>query len=234
MILFFGMMHQEPVDTIRDFLKRSYNALVPGGVVYVMDMMTDASQVNPPFSAMFAVNMALQRNMAGSFQTWNCVAGWRGRVSKTSRSSRCHRQCRTGSPTPANHNRRELSRITGTPLDEMVYTVANATRKTTIGRDILLANASNERRTGLLKKDSLAQGSGLWIDPCEGIHTFFMRFAIDVIFLDRQHRVRKIRSGLRPWRLSACISAKSVLELPAGTAQQTLTEVGDQLLFKRP
>ncbi len=115
----------------------------------------------------------------------------------------------------------------------MIYTVANETRNTTIGRDVLLANSSEERRTGLLKQDSLAQGTGLWINPCEGIHTFFMRFAIDVIFLDKQNRVRKIRPALRPWRLSACITAKSVLELPAGTAQQTGTEVGDQLVFQK-
>ncbi len=115
----------------------------------------------------------------------------------------------------------------------MIYTVANETRNTTIGRDVLLANSSEERRAGLLKQDSLAEGCGLWIIPCEGIHTFFMRFAIDVIFLDKQNRVRKIRPALRPWRLSACITAKSVLELPAGTAQQTQTELGDQLVFRK-
>ena len=115
----------------------------------------------------------------------------------------------------------------------MIYTVANATRNTTLGRDIILANASGQRRTGLLNQESLANGSGLWIMPCEGVHTFFMRFAIDVIFLDRQNRVRKIRSALRPWRLSACVVAKSVLELPAGTAEQTQTIVGDQLVFER-
>ena len=60
-ILFFGMMHQEPIDTIRDLLSRAYEALVPGGTVYVMDMMTDSTHVNPPFSAMFAVNMALTK-----------------------------------------------------------------------------------------------------------------------------------------------------------------------------
>ena len=60
-VLFFGMMHQESVDTIRDLLKRAYASLLPGGVVYVMDMMTDETHVNPPFSAMFAVNMALTK-----------------------------------------------------------------------------------------------------------------------------------------------------------------------------
>jgi SAM-dependent methyltransferase len=53
-VLLFGMMHQEPIATIRDLLNRSYESLVPGGVVYVMDMMTDATHTNPPFSAMFA------------------------------------------------------------------------------------------------------------------------------------------------------------------------------------
>lgn len=113
----------------------------------------------------------------------------------------------------------------------MLYEVANVTRNTNIGGNILLANSSQERRAGLLKQDSLAPGFGLWITPCEGIHTFFMRFAIDVIFLDKQNRIRKIRRTLRPWRLSACVSAQSVLELPAGTAEQTRTEVGDQLVF---
>jgi cyclopropane fatty-acyl-phospholipid synthase-like methyltransferase len=60
-ILLFGMMHQEPVKVIQDLLARSYDALLPGGVVYVMDMMTDETHVNPPFSAMFAVNMALTK-----------------------------------------------------------------------------------------------------------------------------------------------------------------------------
>jgi SAM-dependent methyltransferase len=74
-ILFFGMMHQEPVDTIRDLLKRAYDALVPGGVVYVMDMMTDASHVKPAFSAMFAVNMALTKEHGWVFSDAE-LRGW--------------------------------------------------------------------------------------------------------------------------------------------------------------
>ncbi len=74
-ILFFGMMHQEPVETIRDLLKRAYNAMVPGGVVYVMDMMTDASHVEPPFSAMFAVNMALTKEHGWVFSDAE-LRGW--------------------------------------------------------------------------------------------------------------------------------------------------------------
>jgi len=111
--------------------------------------------------------------------------------------------------------------------------VANATKNTTLGGEITLADSSEGRRKGLLNQDSLAEGSGLWIYPSEAVHTFFMRFAIDVIFLDREKRVRKIAANLRPWRMNGCWTAKSVLELPAGTAERTQTAVGDQLVFER-
>ncbi len=87
----------------------------------------------------------------------------------------------------------------------MIYAVFNATRNISLGRQIVLANSSDERRTGLLKRDSLAEGCGLWINPCEAVHTFFMRFSIDVIFLDKQNRVRKVRAELNPWRMSALL-----------------------------
>jgi SAM-dependent methyltransferase len=74
-VLLFGMMHQEPVATIQDLLKRSYDSLIPGGVVYVMDMMTDASHANPPFSAMFAVNMALTKEHGWVFSDVE-LKGW--------------------------------------------------------------------------------------------------------------------------------------------------------------
>jgi hypothetical protein len=74
-------------------------------------------------------------------------------------------------------------------------------------------------------------GEGLWIVPCEAIHTFRMKFLIDAVFIDRAHRVRKIYAGLRPWRIAACLSADSVLELPAGVSSDSGTTVGDQLEF---
>jgi uncharacterized membrane protein (UPF0127 family) len=74
-------------------------------------------------------------------------------------------------------------------------------------------------------------GEGLWLVPCESIHTFFMRFPIDVIYLDRHHRVKKVRSAVLPWRFSACFSAHSVIELPAGTVLDRQTRAGDQLEF---
>lgn len=69
----------------------------------------------------------------------------------------------------------------------------------------------------------------MWIVPCEAVHTFFMKFPIDLIYLDRKHRVKKIRGSVPAWRISGCLSAHSVLELPAGTIRNTLTECGDVL-----
>jgi len=71
----------------------------------------------------------------------------------------------------------------------------------------------------------------LWIVPCESVHTFFMRFPIDLVYLDRKHRIKKVRSAVGPWRLSACLSAHSILELPAGTIRATQTQPGDSLEF---
>jgi hypothetical protein len=96
-----------------------------------------------------------------------------------------------------------------------------------------MADTSAKRRTGLLKHERLEPGGGLWIVPCESVHTFFMKFPIDLIYLDKRRRVRKVRDAVPPWRLSACLSAHSVLELPAGIAAQTRTQVGDELLLEK-
>jgi len=94
-----------------------------------------------------------------------------------------------------------------------------------------VANSGAKRNKGLLGRKLLTPGEGMWIVPCESVHTFFMQFPIDLIYLDREHRIRKLRSGVPPWRLSACLSAHSVLELPAGTINNTNTKPGDKLEF---
>ena len=107
--------------------------------------------------------------------------------------------------------------------------VRNQTRNTVLGNDVDIADTSAKRRTGLLHHERLEPGTGLWIVPCESVHTFFMKFPIDLVYLDRHKRVRKVRNAVRPWRMSACLSAHSVLELPAGTAAATGTRRGDEL-----
>jgi uncharacterized protein len=111
--------------------------------------------------------------------------------------------------------------------------VCNETRDTLLASAAEVADTSEKRRTGLLKHTGLAPGEGLWIVPCESVHTFFMKFPIDLVYLDRDKRVRKVRSAVPAWRMSACLLAHSVLELPAGTAIATRTEAGDQLRFEK-
>jgi uncharacterized protein len=115
----------------------------------------------------------------------------------------------------------------------MKVAVRNQTRGTALGNGIELADTSAKRRTGLLKHTSLDPGTGLWIVPCESVHTFFMKFAIDLVYIDRQYLVRKVRHAVPAWRLSACLSAHSVLELPPGAARQTGTVAGDQLEIEK-
>ncbi len=110
--------------------------------------------------------------------------------------------------------------------------VRNQTRNTVLATAAEVADTSAKRRTGLLKHTKLDPGEGLWIKPCESVHTFFMKFAIDLVYLDRNLRVRKVRHAVPAWRVSACLTAHSILELPAGTAKQTGTERGDELAIE--
>lgn len=95
------------------------------------------------------------------------------------------------------------------------------------------ANTSAKRREGLLKRSGLAPGEGLWISPCEAVHCFFMKFTIDVLFLNRAKKVVKVRPSLRPWRVAGCLRAHSVLELPEGRIAATGTAPGDELEFEK-
>lgn len=109
--------------------------------------------------------------------------------------------------------------------------VTNPARQTVLATRMEVAATQARRSKGLLGRSHLAEGEGLWIVPCESVHTIGMQFAIDLVYLDRQRRVRKVRSAVPPWRLSACLSAHSVLELPAGTIRASLTQKGDVLEF---
>lgn len=111
------------------------------------------------------------------------------------------------------------------------FQVTNRTRQTVLASNIEVAGNSATRGRGLLGRKGLPAGSGLWIVPCESVHTFGMQFAIDLIYLDRKRRIRKLRSNVRPWRISACLSAHSILELPAGTIRSTRTTPNDVLEF---
>jgi uncharacterized protein len=85
------------------------------------------------------------------------------------------------------------------------------------------------RLKGLLGRRGFAPGEGLLIRPASSIHMFFMRFAIDAVFLDRELRVLLIRPNLAPWRIAGARGARSVLELAAGEAARTGLRPGEQL-----
>jgi uncharacterized membrane protein (UPF0127 family) len=112
-------------------------------------------------------------------------------------------------------------------------TVRNVTRNTILADRADIANTSATRRAGLLKRSGLEPGEGLWIVPSEGVHTFGMKFPIDVLFLSKSRKVLKIRSQMPQSRIALSIRAHSVLELPPGRAAHTLTAVGDELELDR-
>ena len=92
------------------------------------------------------------------------------------------------------------------------------------------AESMFSRIVGLLGRSSLPQGHGLLISPCNQVHTFFMKFAIDVIFLDSSNCVVKLCPNLKPWRLTPIVwKAKAVLEVPQGEAEGL--QVGYQLII---
>lgn len=118
---------------------------------------------------------------------------------------------------------------TGGRIEISTLLIRNQTKMVTVADSAQVADTSATRRKGLLGRQTFNVGEGLWISPCESIHTCGMKFPIDVIFLDRKKRVRKVRASIVPWRLSICLLAHSVLELPAGTIRRTQTRRGDQL-----
>jgi uncharacterized membrane protein (UPF0127 family) len=83
---------------------------------------------------------------------------------------------------------------------------------------------------GLLGRRQLPSGEGLLLRPASSVHTAFMRFPIDAVFLDRDGRVVKIARDLRPWKTAMGRKARAVLELPAGESERCGIEVGERLL----
>jgi uncharacterized protein len=113
-----------------------------------------------------------------------------------------------------------------------VLTARNLTRQMDLGRHIRLASSLKDRTIGLLSTPRLAEGEGMYLTPCRSIHTFFMRYAIDVLFIDADGKVLG-QETFRPWRLSPCyLKSRGVLELAEGTLAKTGTRIGDLIEMK--
>jgi len=112
------------------------------------------------------------------------------------------------------------------------HRITNLRSGRVVARDARRADSLAARTRGLLGETMLAEGTGLWLDPCSSIHMFFMRFAIDVVFLDREQRVTRAVAALAPWRVAfGGRGARSAVELPVGSIAASDTRVGDLLSF---
>ena len=90
----------------------------------------------------------------------------------------------------------------------------------------------SERSRGLLGSEKLSKNEGLWIFPCNSVHSFGMRYSLDIIYLNSDLQIRSIRKDMKPARISLDLFAKSVLELDAGAADQLGLKVGDKVVWK--
>ena len=108
----------------------------------------------------------------------------------------------------------------------------NRTRQTYLATHVTLAATHWSRFRGLMctAAAGFGPGNGLWIVPCRGVHSFAMKFPIDVIYLDRRKCVVHVEENLRPWRVAkVSLRAVSVLELPGDTLRSSRTTVGDEI-----
>jgi len=111
-------------------------------------------------------------------------------------------------------------------MKEVTLTRADGT---VVCERVSLADSPVTRMRGLLGRDGLEEGQGLLLQPASSIHTFFMRFPIDAVFLDRTLVVVGVHDAIEPWRTASQRGAKAVLELPAGESSRRGLSVGDQL-----
>jgi uncharacterized protein len=96
---------------------------------------------------------------------------------------------------------------------------------------LLVAARPLRRMRGLLGRASLPRGEGILLRPAGSVHTFFMRFPIDVVFLDDDLRVLDVAADVPPWRVARRSGARSVLEVSAGEARRREMRPGDRLVI---
>lgn len=108
--------------------------------------------------------------------------------------------------------------------------IINKSKETLLAKDAVIANTPFKRIKGLLGKKEFKEGQALILKPCNSIHTFFLRFAIDVIFVDKENKVIEAISCLKPFRLTRVYWWSALaIELPAGIILSSHTQAGDLL-----
>jgi uncharacterized protein len=136
--------------------------------------------------------------------------------------------------------------VTGEPVENVgtmrsaKLRAINHTRATVLCERLEKAGGLAGKSRGLLGRDGLEADAGMlfeagWLEPFMCMHMWFMRFAIDIVFLNRHGKVIRINHNLRPYRISSIVwGAHRALELPAGAAARSQTSIGDQVIFEQP
>jgi len=109
------------------------------------------------------------------------------------------------------------------------YRLINSRTRRTLATDVELALTRESRRRGLLGRDALDPSAALFLKPCLAIHTAFMRFPLDVVFVDGDARVVRVVRQLPPWRITVSPRARAVIEFRGGTLNPGGVEPGDEL-----
>jgi uncharacterized protein len=108
--------------------------------------------------------------------------------------------------------------------------IINETRASVLAVQAPLAATFFSRLTGLLNRKKLLPGEGLILDPSNSIHSFFMRFSFDAVFLDKENTVVGLLRSFKPFRISPIfLSARITLELPVNTIDVSATAIGDRI-----
>jgi hypothetical protein len=108
----------------------------------------------------------------------------------------------------------------------------NITKGVALATELEIATSFAARSKGLLGRRGLPKDGGMLIDPCPSVHTWFMGFAIDVIFLDNKNRVVGLKRDMKPWRMAGSWRGAKTIELPVGIIASTITQLGDIVAFQ--
>jgi uncharacterized protein len=114
----------------------------------------------------------------------------------------------------------------------MPLSLINERTRGAIATAVELAATRTSRRRGLLGRDRLDPSAAMVLTPCLAVHTAFMRFPIDIVFLDRKGYAVKLVNDVRPWRMAAAARAHTVIELAAGSLRRHAVELGDRLYLQ--
>lgn len=112
------------------------------------------------------------------------------------------------------------------------HIIVNERTGQVVADQLLVAFDSQSRRQGLLKHTSLPESTAMVIAPSNAVHTFFMKFPIDIAFVSKSGRVLKVRSSVPAWRMSGALRGFAVLEMAAGSLERSGTTAGDQLVIR--